>query len=760
MSEQILVSTVTSALSKETRDYDAGKLVEVIRTGGKDVRDQVRQLRWTLQRELATHGDQKRAKQATGEIKLPAVLWSGRFSERKNDALVQHSGLLCADLDSLNGSLSDVREKLSKSPHAWALFTSPSGDGLKAVFRVPADAAKHAGSFRSVEQHVKQLAGIQIDEACKDPARLCFVSYDPDAYYNPGAKELTPLLETERPKSVYRDGVLPPDIPQRERIASELLGSLSWSAEKGAYFCKCPGEVSHTNGTAEKHTILYLDNAPTIKCQHNSCSKSVGDYNELLRSRVGKAEYTPRHTASRNGNQNDSSEACGSARGIVGPAVQVQPRPLAELLDAVSGFVRRFVVFPLKEQADVIALWVAHVWMLRAFDHTAYLWVWAAAKRSGKSRVLEVLELICPHAELTQSGSSAALLRSIDENNPSTFLLDEIDAVFNKSKRNDSEGEDTRRFLNAGFRRGAKFMRCVGQGAAIEAKKFPAFCAKALAGIGQCLPDTVADRSIPIELERQSRDKKAERFRQREATAAVQGIRAELEAWSQLKQVEDLLRNARPELPDALNDRQQDICEPLFAIADLARGEWSGKARKALTKLCGQEEDADIGVRLLTAIKAVFDEKDTDRLQTKELLEALIVREDGPWALWFEDALKHGTLSQAGSKLAGKLKPYKIKPEQVRFGDDGAKGYLKSHFEKAWKLYLPDSAPVEETAETPKHNPGFARGSECFGYVSAEPDLPKRPEYEAGTEKCFGVSPVSAEPANPGSLLSVRAGGS
>ena len=737
MSAAPTVSMVKDAFTKETQDVRADLFIAAVRNG-----------RW---RGCVEEIRREPNKETTNRLKtcLPGVLLSGKFSERKNEALIQHSGLLCADLDKLNGELQNARKKLLGSPFLWALFTSPSGEGLKAVFRVPADGTQHRGSYRAVEQHVKQLTGIQIDEACKDPARLCFVSSDPDAYHNPDAQELMHLREPEKPKPAQVNGELPPDMPLRERIASELLGQLSWGAEKGGYFCRCPGESFHTSNTADKHTILYLDNAPTIKCQHNSCSKAVGDYNELLRSRIGKAEYAPRHTGSHNGKQNDSSEVCGSARGIVGPAVQVQPRPLAELLDAVSEFVCRYVVFPLKDQADVIALWVAHVWMLRAFDHTAYLWVWAAAKRSGKSRVLEVLELLCPNAELTQSGSSAALLRSIDENNPSTFLLDEIDAVFNKSKRNDSEGEDTRRFLNAGFRRGAKFMRCVGQGAAIEAKKFPAFCAKALAGIGQCLPDTVADRSIPIELERQARDKKAERFRQREATAAVQGIRAELQAWSQLKQVEDVLRDARPELPDALNDRQQDICEPLFAIADLAGGEWPGKARKALTKLCGQEEDADIGVRLLVAIKAVFDDKDVHRLQTKELLEALIVREDGPWALWFEDALKHDKLSQAGSKLAGKLKPYKIKPEQIRFGDDGgAKGYLQSHFEKAWKLYLPDSAQVEETAETPKHKPGFARGSECFGSVSAEPDLPKQSEYEAGAKECFDVSPVSPEAAN------------
>ena len=90
-----------------------------------------------------------------------------------------------------------MREKLSDSPHLWTLFKSPSGDGLKAVFRVPADQAKHAGSFRAVEQHVKKLTGVQIDQACKDVARLCFLSYDPELIYN-GAQERLSLCRNQR----------------------------------------------------------------------------------------------------------------------------------------------------------------------------------------------------------------------------------------------------------------------------------------------------------------------------------------------------------------------------------------------------------------------------------------------------------------------------------------------------------------------------------------------------------------------------------
>jgi BT4734-like, N-terminal domain len=98
---------------------------------------------------------------------------------------LQHSGLLCADLDALGDQLVDVRAKLLTSIHLWALFISPTGDGLKCIFRVPADAEKHKASFEAVKKHVFEFAGVQIDQSCSDVSRLCFLSYDPDVHLIP-----------------------------------------------------------------------------------------------------------------------------------------------------------------------------------------------------------------------------------------------------------------------------------------------------------------------------------------------------------------------------------------------------------------------------------------------------------------------------------------------------------------------------------------------------------------------------------------------
>src|SRR5438128_12243378 len=78
------------------RDVTIGYLLESIRTGGKGgmLRQQVEAIR-----DKQHHGD-KNAKKLACELKLqlPAVTFSGTFTERRNGALTQHSGLICADL--------------------------------------------------------------------------------------------------------------------------------------------------------------------------------------------------------------------------------------------------------------------------------------------------------------------------------------------------------------------------------------------------------------------------------------------------------------------------------------------------------------------------------------------------------------------------------------------------------------------------------------------------------------------------------------
>jgi len=192
---------------------------------------------------------------------------------------------------------------------------------------------------------------------------------------------------------------------------------------------------------------------------------------------------------------------------------------LSDLLDSIVAVLRRYVVFPLEEQAEVIALWVAHTWGLAAFEYTPYLHVFSAETACGKSRLLEVLALLVNKPWKLESVSVAALFRKVELAQP-TLLYDEIDNVF-RGPGKDDETNYLRGCLNSGFKKDGKVTRCIGKDSSLEIRDFATFCPKALSGIGRVLSDTLSGRCLPIELQRQCREEKAERFREREAQSGI-----------------------------------------------------------------------------------------------------------------------------------------------------------------------------------------------------------------------------------------------
>lgn len=341
----------------------------------------------------------------------------------------------------------------------------------------------------------------------------------------------------------------------------------------------------------------------------------------------------------------------------------------AELLSTVTELIRCYVSMS-QAQATVLPLWVAHTYAFDAADATPYLSITSAEKRCGKTLLLELLELLVAKPWKTARCSAAVLPRKIDAECP-TLLLDESDTAFNGNRE---YAEALRGILNSGHRRGGKTTICVIQANAVSYRDFGTFCPKAIAGIGE-LPDTIADRSVPLRLKR-ARPGEVERFRRRDVEDLFAQFREELEAWA--KESVESLRDARPPLPNELSARQQDGAEPLLAIADAAGGEWPEQARAALIEILTSIEAADDspGAQLLKDIRAVFDARGRDRISSKRLVAALAQIESSPWA------------GLSVYRLAKLLRPFRISPSTVRSGKRTFKGYLKRDFEEAWSRHL------------------------------------------------------------------------
>ena len=369
------------------------------------------------------------------------------------------------------------------------------------------------------------------------------------------------------------------------------------------------------------------------------------------------------------------------------PAASAEARPAPEdivtepvdgaaLLDEVAAFIRRYVVLT-PEQCDACSLWTVHTHAFDAADATPYLADNSPEKRSGKTRLLEVLELMAARPWLTGRVTPAVLVRKIDRDRP-TFLLDESDAAF---KGLQEYAEALRGLLNSGHRRGGVASLCVKAGADFDLRDFATYCPKAIAGIGK-LPDTVADRAIPIILKRKQAAEPCERFRRSQADADALPLRKGLAAWAAAHL--DDLREARPDIPAALDDRAADGWEPLFAIADLAGGDWPRRARVAALALSAGDnrEDESEGVRLLSDAKDIFENRGVDRLPSAEMCHALNALEESPWG-----DLKGKPLDPRA--LARLLRPFGLRPHKVRFGEGPLMGYTAEDFADAWGRYLP-----------------------------------------------------------------------
>ena len=122
------------------------------------------------------------------KLMLPCICFSGEFTNRNAKGLINHSGLMVLDFDKMKPkevALSNLT--LQQNKHIVSTFISPSGNGIKAIVRVPntLDANTHPKYYKSFVDEFKYS---NIDSSGSDIARICFESFDEDVYINSEAE--------------------------------------------------------------------------------------------------------------------------------------------------------------------------------------------------------------------------------------------------------------------------------------------------------------------------------------------------------------------------------------------------------------------------------------------------------------------------------------------------------------------------------------------------------------------------------------------
>ncbi|HET6142536.1 MAG TPA: DUF3631 domain-containing protein [Candidatus Acidoferrales bacterium] len=346
------------------------------------------------------------------------------------------------------------------------------------------------------------------------------------------------------------------------------------------------------------------------------------------------------------------------------------------LIAELESYIRSYVRLAESSYALVIAMWLVatHVWTV--FDAFPYLVVTSVTKRSGKTRLLELISFMASNPRSVVNISPAALYRTISADKP-TLLIDEAE-MFSSAK------SEFRSLLNSGYRRGQTVKRHDGD--------YETYCPKAFALIGD-VHDTLRDRSIVIEMKR---GEAASRFVYAAAQEEGAALRETISAAVSLKaeEITEALRSFGG--LSFLTDRDEEIWTPLFALcrlicpdrieeltraaADLSAAK-TAKARR-YSELSDEEDGAqeqEYAVWLLhDMLRVIGDQK---QITTQEAITKLRQIPTSPWRRFRGDGLKDGI--EGAMVVAGLLSRLGVKPTTIRIAAKNvgtgstAKGYRR-----------------------------------------------------------------------------------
>lgn len=389
------------------------------------------------------------------------------------------------------------------------------------------------------------------------------------------------------------------------------------------------------------------------------------------------------------------------------PFVEVEPCPEpidpTQLLGEVSDTIRKFIVLDI-EQAHAAALWVAFTWFIDVVEVAPLAIINAPEKSCGKTQLLTVLGRMAYRPLPASNASASALFRAVEAWKP-TILIDEADTFFR-------DNAELHGMVNAGYLRDGFVLRSEAVGDSFEPRMFPVFSAKALAGIAleKHLPDATMSRGIVFNLRRKLLHESVSRLRHADRDLFA-GIAEKLARFA--ADYSQQVKQARPTLPDALSDRDQDNWDGLLAIASCAGDAWVARAITAALKLSGAgEKTVSTGNELLADIQHVFESKRVDRISTAGLIEALCADEEAAW-----NTYNRGK-PLSPRQLSKRLSEYGINSKNIRLGAyETLKGFELSQFADAFARYL--STPLNLPPQLP--NPPQANKHVTFSVADVPP---------------------------------------
>jgi len=175
-----------------------------IRNPKPEVEAKIRQLRIIYQLDPKKYTQQKKM--------LPYFvcgMFNPPYRKTENFAYTKYFVLDIDKISICGMDIDVVKEKIKTDERVLLYFASPSDDGIKVMFKLK-DPCYESGLFSIFyKAFVQEFSGFHglfqmIDSRTCDVTRACFMSMDPEAYYNPQALEvdLAAYVDIENPQMV------------------------------------------------------------------------------------------------------------------------------------------------------------------------------------------------------------------------------------------------------------------------------------------------------------------------------------------------------------------------------------------------------------------------------------------------------------------------------------------------------------------------------------------------------------------------------
>jgi hypothetical protein len=287
------------------------------------------------------------------------------------------------------------------------------------------------------------------------------------------------------------------------------------------------------------------------------------------------------------------------------------PIPGTQVYKKSESILRSYVHFDDSRLYTLVSLWTIGTYFYSMFGHYGYLFAYSKQKRSGKTRLQDVLSHLAFEASSPQNASTPPTIREMAAEG-GTVQLDTLERWSEKNTESYALAMD---ILDAGFRNGGQVTKMVPVGGNWKKENFPVFAPYVLTGIHRdSLSDTALDRSFAIEMKRKPIRVTMKTYNSHKCERECSVVRGRYYRWA--------LTNAEPvsriyESPELgadieglhLNDRAADIWMPIFAVAS---GIGIGKTYKQwldLTSLAtemGGDPDHAEEVRQLSIVRTLL----------------------------------------------------------------------------------------------------------------------------------------------------------